>query len=112
VGHGHSALEALCIAVKGDQRAQLLRHLVTAALTMAAGGKNDAGYAACNAVCMNPGATSSQLAACIDQTDDYNESGDNVMAPWDPPGPAAPGPCQAAFDTPCTVLAPGACLAP
>ena len=98
--------------MKGVQRAQLLRHLVTAALNMAAGGRNYPGYAPCNAVCLNNAATTSQLANCIDQTDAYNNSGDNVMAPWDPPGAANPGPCQAAFETDCTVLAPGPCAAP
>jgi hypothetical protein len=112
VDHGHSALEGLCVAPRGDQRVQLLRHLLTAALTMAAGGANFTGFAACDAVCQSPSASAMDLADCIDAADTFNQSGDAVPAPFDPPGPADSAPCQAAFATPCTVLAPGPCAAP
>ena len=109
---GHSALEALCVNIGGDQRLQLVRQLLTAALNMAAGGATFPNFAACNAVCQDPGASVTQLSDCIDQTDTYNQSGDGVAAPFDPPGRAAPGLCGAAFETPCTVLTPALCAQP
>jgi len=112
VNDGHSALEALCINIRGDQRLQLVRQLLTAALNMAAGGAIFPNFAACNAVCQDPLASTTQLSACIDRTDTYNQSGDGVAAPFDPPGPAAPGLCGAAFETPCTVLTPALCAQP
>lgn len=112
VDHAHSALEGLCIAVQGDQRAQLARHLITAALTRAAGGATFADLAACDAVCRNASASAADLAACIDETDAFNNSGDSIPAPFDPPGAASPGPCMAAFETACTVLTPSTCGTP
>src|SRR6266481_590475 len=112
VNDGHSALEALCVNIGGDQRLQLVRQLLTAALNMAAGGATFPNFAACNAVCQDPGASVTQLSDCIGQTDTYNQSGDGVAAPFDPPGPASPGPCGAAFETPCTVLTPALCAQP
>lgn len=112
VDHGHSALEGLCVTPLGDQRVQLVRQLITAALNLAAGGAPFGDFAACNTVCQNPAATPMDLTDCVDVTDDYNQSGDNQPAPFDPPGSADPNPCQDAFDTVCTVLAPGPCAAP
>ena len=112
VNDGHSALEALCINIRGDQRLQLVRQLLTAALNMAAGGATFPNFAACNSVCQDPLASTTQLSDCIDQTDTYNQSGDGVAAPFEPPGPAAPGLCGAAFETPCTVLTPALCAQP
>ena len=112
VNDGHSALEALCINIRGDQRLQLVRQLLTAALNMAAGGATFPNFAACNSVCQDPLASTTQLSDCIDQTDTYNQSGDGVAAPFEPPGPAAPGLCGAAFETPCTVLTPATCAQP
>ena len=105
-------MEALCVKIGGDQRLQLVRQLLTAALNMAAGGATFPNFAACNAVCQDPGASVTQLSDCIDQTDTYNQSGDGVAAPFEPPGPAAPGLCGAAFETPCTVLTPATCAQP
>jgi len=112
VNDGHSALEALCINIRGDQRLQLVRQLLTAALNMVAGGATFPNFAACNSVCQDPLASTTQLSDCIDQTDTYNQSGDGVAAPFEPPGPAAPGLCGAAFETPCTVLTPATCAQP
>src|SRR3989442_20783 len=112
VNDGHSALEALCVNIGGDQRLQLVRQLLTAALNMAAGGATFPNFAACNAVCQDPGASVTQLSDCINQTDAYNQNGDAITAPFHPPGPAAPGPCGAAFATPCTVLTAALCGPP
>lgn len=112
IDHAHSALEALCISPLGDLRLQLARQLTAAGLTMAAGGATFGDYAACNALCADPGTPGAALSACIDSTDVFNNSGDAFTAPFDPPGPANPTPCQVAHDTPCTVLAPGSCGAP
>jgi hypothetical protein len=112
VNHGHSALEALCVSVQGDQRLQLVRQLVTAALNVAAGGAAFSDFTSCDAVCRDGGATTLALAACIDETDAYNNSGDVLRAPFDPPAPADPGPCGAAFATACTVVAPSSCAVP
>jgi hypothetical protein len=112
VNSAQSALEALCIAVHGDQRAQLLRQLLTAALTMAADGATYPDFSACDAVCRDPGASTGGLAGCIDGTDAFNNSGDNIFAPWDPPGPAQSGACEAAFETACAVLTPTTCTLP
>jgi hypothetical protein len=111
VDHAHSALEALCVSPQGDQRLQLVRQLTAAALSTAAGGGHF-DLAPCNAVCADPGASVASLTACIDQADAFNNSGDNVRAPWDPPGRADSNPCGLAMATPCTVLDPSACSAP
>ena len=105
----HSALEGLCIEVHGNHRSQLVRQLITAALTMAGNGATYANFAACDAVCQDAGATAAELSDCIDEVDAFNQSGDNVTAPFDPPGAAEPAPCEAAFATSCTVLSPGGC---
>jgi hypothetical protein len=109
IDDAHSAIEALCTEIHGDQQTELLRQLLTAALTMAAGGSSFGDYAACDAVCRDPNASTMALAGCVDDTDAFNQSGDNVTAPFDPPGAAQAGPCQAAFETPCEVLTPGSC---
>jgi hypothetical protein len=110
VNHGHSALEAMCVSPGGDQRLQLARQLMAAALNIAAGGAPYSGFSACNTVCQ----TSSDpmaLANCIDSTDVYNNSGDNVPAPF-PSTSADSKPCQKAHGTACTILVPANCAAP
>jgi hypothetical protein len=110
LGHAHSALEAMCVSPRGDQRLQLVRQLTAASLSRAAGGAPiDLGP--CNAVCADPAATAQALASCIDAVDAYNQSGDGVPAPWDGV-PATPQPCDLAARTACTVLAPELCSAP
>ncbi len=109
---GQSAIEALCVSVQGDQQTQLLRQLLTAALTTAAGGAAFVDFGTCDAVCQDPNASSGALAQCINATDMFNQSGDNLPSPIDTGGAANPGPCQAAFATPCTVLDPSSCAVP
>ena len=101
----------MCGTPQGDQRFQLVRQLTAAALSTAAGGAQF-DPTVCNAVCVNPQSTTSQITACIDAADGFNNSGDNIAAPWGSPGPANSAPCQLAADTECTVLNPGLCLAP
>lgn len=112
VDHGHSALEALCISPMGDLRLQLVRQLTAAALTMAAGGDTFGDFATCNAACATPGAPGTTLSSCIADTDFFNNAGDPLPAPFDPPGAADPKPCEVAHDSACTVLDPGSCGAP
>jgi len=112
VNDAHSALEALCVSVQGDQRLQLVRHLVAAALNMAAGGASFSDFASCDSVCQNGSASTSALADCINETDAYNNSGDAIPAPFDLLGSVDPAPCRAAFATACTILAPSSCAVP
>jgi hypothetical protein len=111
VGAAGSAIEGMCVSPRGNQRVQLARQLVGAALNVAAGGAPYPGLAGCNAVCADPGATSASLTACLDATDAYNNSGDAVTSPWDPPGAASTVPCDLALNTPCTLLDPAQCTA-
>jgi len=104
-----SAIEGLCVKIRGNQRLQLMRQLLTAALNMAAGGANFSQYGGCDATCQNSTASTTDLASCIDQVDSYNQSGDAVTSPWDPPGPADPGTCQSCFESSCTLLSPMGC---
>jgi hypothetical protein len=111
IGHAHSALEIMCVSPRGDVRLQLARQLMAAALSRAAGGAPiDLGP--CNAVCTNAAATDAELSSCVDAIDGYNQSGDNVAAPWGTPGSADPRPCDVAALTPCTIVAPSECTAP
>jgi hypothetical protein len=109
VGHAHSVVEAMCVAPKGNQRLQLVRQLTAAALNVAAGGAPFLQQATCDAVCRDGAASTAALADCIDTVTGYNESGDAVLAPFDPPGAASTDPCQRAAKTPCTFLNAGAC---
>src|SRR5262249_54098558 len=104
-----SAIEGLCVKIRGNQQLQLLRQLLTAALNMAAGRANFPGYAACDASGRNSTGSTPDLSSCIDQADSYNQSGDAVASPWDPPGPADPGTCQSCFESSCTLLSPMGC---
>ena len=111
IGHAHSALEIMCVTPQGDVRLQLARQLMAAALTQAAGGAPiDLGP--CEAVCANAAATDIELSSCVDAIDGYNQSGDNVAAPWGMPASADPRPCDLAANTPCTIVAPQDCTAP
>jgi hypothetical protein len=102
----------MCVSVHGDQRTQLLRQLIAAALNMAAGDATFGDYGLCDSICQDSGASLSALSTCIDATDAFNQSGDHIPAPFDPPGPADSKPCSNAFNTDCTVLAPAPCAAP
>ncbi len=110
VNHGHSALEALCVS--GGGRLQLARQLVTAALNMSGGGAVFVDFARCNAICANANAATNDVTGCIDEADGYNNSGDNVTAPFDPPGAASTSACKQAQGTACTVIQRDLCAAP
>jgi len=112
IDDAQSALEALCISPLGDLRLQLTRQLTAAALSAAGGGASFVDFAMCNAICADPGSPSIALSDCITDTDVFNNSGDALTAPFDPPGAANPGPCQLATDTPCTVLLGSGCAVP
>jgi hypothetical protein len=105
----HSALEALCISPKGDQRLQLVRQLTAAALTMAAGGATYTDFATCNAYCANGTGSIYDVGDCINSADNFNNSGDNLPAPFDGVESGYPEFCQIAHGTPCNVLEPDTC---
>src|SRR5262245_30608774 len=109
VDHGHSAIEGLCVSPHGDSRLQLTRQLITAGLNEAAGGALFPDLVRCNALCANPASSSLDLDTCITEADGFNNSGDNLPAPFDPPGAADTGPCQDAEGTDCDVLTPSVC---
>jgi len=109
VDDAHSALEALCISPKGDQRLQLVRQLTAAALTMAAGGATYGDFAACNAFCASGKGSIYDVGNCINSADAFNNSGDNLPAPFDGVESGYPEFCQMAHNTACNVLDPDAC---
>jgi hypothetical protein len=104
----HSALEALCLSPKGDQRLQLVRQLTAAALTMQAGGATFGEFDECNALCVNGGSIF-ELGDCINGADNFNNSGDYLVAPFDEVESGHPEFCQIAHNTACNVLTPGSC---
>jgi hypothetical protein len=106
IDDAHSALEAMCVSIGGDQRLQLARQLMAASLNVAAGGAPFPPLASCNAVCADPNATATDINTCEGQADTYNGSGDNVPLPF-PEGSADPGPCKEAQNTACTITDPG-----
>lgn len=112
VDSASSALEMMCVAVQGDARLQLARQLMAAALSGAAGGAQFSELASCNAICADPNASATDIQNCSTDADTFNNSGDNVTAPFDPPGSANPTPCKAAQDTACTIEAPAVCATP
>jgi hypothetical protein len=112
VDHAHSALEALCVSPKGNQRLQLARQLLTAALNGAGGGAKFTDFAACNAICTNAASSKDAVTGCTDEADKFNNSGDNIPAPFDNGTSATPGPCKDARGTDCTIFDPGLCAAP
>jgi hypothetical protein len=105
----HSALEALCISPQGDLRLQLVRQLTAAALTMAAGGATYADFNACNTICASNTGSSYTLGDCINSADNFNNSGDNLPAPFDGFESGAPDYCKIAHMTSCNVLDPDSC---
>lgn len=111
VDDANSALEAMCVTPEGAQRLQLARQLTAAALNLAAGGAAYPGFAACNAVCVDAGATTMQISDCIDSADAYNKSFDQALLPFTV-GNAEPDACKDAEDTACTVLSPADCATP
>jgi hypothetical protein len=111
IDDARSALEAMCVTVEGDQRLQLARQLMAASLNVAAGGASFPSLAACNAVCADPASTDAAITACIDSTNAYNNSGDNVNLPFDP-GSANSAPCKLAQGNDCFIIDPPSCAAP
>jgi hypothetical protein len=106
-----SAIEAMCGNMAGDGRRQLIRSLTAATLTGAAGGANFAGLGLCNVTCVDPNSSKNEISACIGLADAFNESGDNLAAPFGG-GAANPGPCQAADNTKCKLDVAGSCTNP
>jgi hypothetical protein len=105
----HSALEALCISPQGDTRLQLVRQLTAAALTMAAGGATYVDFTGCNALCANHNGSVYDVGDCINSADNFNNSGDNLSAPFDGFESGSPDYCRIAHMTSCTVLDPDSC---
>ena len=104
----HSALEALCLSPKGDQRLQLVRQLTAATLTMSAGGATFDQLDECNALCITGGSIF-ELGDCINAADNFNNSGDYLVATFDEFDSGHPEFCQIAHNTACNVLTPGSC---
>jgi hypothetical protein len=109
VDDAQSALEALCISPKGDTRLQLVRQLTAAALTMAAGGATYADFDTCNNFCTTSTGSIFDVGDCINSADAFNNSGDNLPAPFDGVDSGAPEYCQIAHNTACEVLDPATC---
>ncbi len=124
----NSALEAMCVAVAGDQRLQLARQLTAAALNciMTAGDPSCAGvsigdvFAACNAACASgqvSAVVGGQSIDCTDALDSFNSNPACEAQPlcnkslnlcFDPPGPAgSTDACNLASSNACTILQPG-----
>ena len=106
----HSAIEALCISPLGDQRLQLARQLTAAALTMAAGGATYGDFGACNTLCANGTGSIYAVGDCINSADNFNNSGDNLSAPFDGFESGSTTTCQLAHMTGCNILDPESCL--
>lgn len=111
IDDARSALEAMCVDVGGVKKRQLARQLMAASLNVAAGGAPFPLLAACNAVCADPAATDDAVTDCINDTDDYNNSGENVGLPFDP-GSANSAPCKMAKNNDCFIIDPPSCAAP
>lgn len=111
VGSASSALEAMCGPNGGDKKTALIRALTAAALTQAAGGATFGGFDLCNMTCADPGASDDELSACTKITTAFNESGDNLSAPFGG-GSADSVPCQEAGDSACRLSDPATCPNP
>lgn len=104
----HSALEALCVAVAGKTKVQLARQLMAAALNGASGGGVFGNFAFCNGVCAAANPSSTSIKNCIDALNTYNNSGDNLSAPF-PQESGDPDSCKDAGDTDCLIVDPSSC---
>ena len=122
VGSVNSALEAVCVSPKGDQRLQLARQLTAAALNcvISGAGANCGGlpviignrYGECNLACEND----TDLDTCIEELDDFNNGMTtdpscqeqplvNLGLTFDPPGPAGSSEaCKAATNNSTIIL--------
>jgi hypothetical protein len=108
VGSASSALEAMCGPNGGDKKTGLIRALTAAALTQAAGGATFGGFDLCNMACAM-GASDDELSACTKITAAFNESADNLPAPFGGGGSADSGPCQEAADSACRLSDTATC---
>jgi hypothetical protein len=107
VGSANSALEAMCGPNGGDKKTGLIRALTAAALTQAAGGATFGGFDLCNMLCAT-GASDEELSACTKITAAFNESADNLLAPFGGGG-ADSEPCRLAADSACRLSDPSTC---
>jgi len=109
----HSAIEAICVSPRGDQRLQLGRQLTAAYLNCQVETCPAAVLAlldGCNLACTN---NTSDVGACIEDVDAFN-NGISNLAPgchdrnipgFQPPGPAATGQvCGAAHNNGCDIF--------
>ena len=122
-----SALEALCVSPKGDQRLQLARQLTAAALNcvISGAGANCGGlleikatFTNCNNLCAGPPGT--DLGMCIEELDAFNNgitpfpncAGQSLVnvglgLNFEPPGPAGSSQaCKAATKNGTTIFGP------
>jgi hypothetical protein len=128
VGNAESALEAICVSPRGNQKLQLARQLTAMALNCIISGGGpmctdmscEAMFLECNNVCAGePGMYSVQ--ECIGMVDFWNNGGyledgchtrelcnEEVELCFAPPGPAgSPKACTAARKNDCTIIMPG-----
>jgi hypothetical protein len=136
VASADSALEAICVSPRGDDRLQLARQLTSMALNcvVSSHGTDCGGTSStlgalfddCNKACRGE-ASNLSVGACTEAVDCFNNGGafdaDTGLCgtdpngscherplppPWDPPGAAdSPQTCNAARKNDCTVIPPG-----
>jgi hypothetical protein len=114
----HSAIEAICVSPRGDQRLQLGRQLTAAYLNC----QIETCPAAlltylddCNQACL---LTTDQVGSCIEGVDAFNNGvsdlafgcHDRSIPGFQPPGPAGSGQiCGAAHNNDCTIFGGSGC---
>ena len=76
---------------------------------MAAGGRTYADWSGCNTYCATGTGSIYDVGDCINSADAFNNSGDNLSAPFDGVESGAPEYCQMADNTACQVLDPPSC---
>lgn len=105
VSDNESALEALCVSVRGEQRLQLARQLTAAALNcvISNGDPGCSGtplfagiFSSCNITCASSGSSSSAITSCIADLDCLNNGG-RVLSN----GFCQTGTCSGGPETPC-----------
>jgi cysteine-rich repeat protein len=128
VGNAESALEAICVSPRGNQKLQLARQLTAMALNciISGGGPTCTAmscediFLECNNVCASDMGMYS-IQECIMMVDSWNNGGyledgchsrqlcnEDIGLCFEPPGPAgSPKACTAAQKNDCTILMPG-----
>jgi cysteine-rich repeat protein len=128
VGNAESALEAICVSPRGNQKLQLARQLTAMALNciISGGGPTCTAmscediFLECNNVCAGDTGMYS-IQECIMMVDSWNNGGyledgchsrqlcnEDIGLCFEPPGPAgSPKACTAARKNDCTILMPG-----